>query len=62
MKNQNEYDRIEAVVTDGLTDAQARSMVNYLLGALAVVVEQGPTPSKIADACERARHLGSLAR
>lgn len=51
--------RIEAVNVAKLTDAQRRSMLNYLLGSLAVLTEN-PAPDKIAYAVERAHLFGTL--
>ncbi len=54
-------ERIEAVNVLTLADGQRLSMLNYLLGSLAVVARH-PTPDKLADAVERARHFGSLTK
>lgn len=54
-------ERIEAVNVLTLTDGQRLSMLNYLLGSLAVVARH-PTPYDLADAVERARHFGSLTK
>ena len=52
------YERIEAVRIPE-KDAEARTMLNYLLGTLAALASSEPTPIRIAAAVERAKQFAS---